>query len=82
MADLSITPHITHVAHVKPIVHSVIQGYSMLTILISNTVSAAVAGGLAWYVRGRGMTGVQIDINNIKAELSSLGAKVEAAKAA
>lgn len=76
MADLmSPVAHIApHVAHVKPIIHAVAatKGFSMLTLLISNVSSAALAGGLSWYIRGRGMTGVGIDIQNMKNEIEKL----------
>jgi hypothetical protein len=44
--------------------------------LIFSAVSAGVAGGLAWYIRGRGLTGVSIDISNIKNDIENLKAKV------
>lgn len=73
----AVVPHVKHIAHhaasVAPIVK---QGVSMLTILISNLVSAAVAGGLTWYIRGRGMTGVKQDISNAQAEIAKLKAQV------
>lgn len=84
MADLSQVPHVAHVVpHVKHVVHAtapvIFQGYTLLTLLISNAVSAAVAGGAAWYVRGRGMAGVQIDLNNVKTDIENLKAKLSPA---
>lgn len=66
-------PHVAHhVATLKPIV---IQGYSMFSMLISSAVSGGVMFGLGWYVKGRGMTGVQNDLNNVKQDVEALKAK-------
>lgn len=54
----------------------------MTTLLISNLISAAISAGLSWYVRGRGYAGVQTDLTNAQAELSSLKAKAVAVEAA
>lgn len=62
-----------HFPHTKPVIT---QGYTFMELLISNAVTAAFAGGLAWYIRGRGLTGVQIDISNIKNDIEALKAKV------
>ena len=48
----------------------------MLTLAISNLTTAVIAGGLAWYIRGRGMTGVKIDIDNMKKEVQALKDKI------
>jgi hypothetical protein len=50
----------------------------MLYAVISSVVSFCVGAGLAWYIRGRGMVGVQIDLNNIKNEIEKLKAGVSA----
>lgn len=67
-------PHVAaHAAVVKPII---IQGYTMISMLISGAVSAGIGFGLGWYIKGRGMTGVQIDLNNIKTDVENLKAKI------
>lgn len=73
---------IKHVAHVAPVIHYIQTGYSMITLVISNLFSAAIAAGLSWYVRGRGVTGVQTDLANAQAELSILKTKAVAEVAA
>lgn len=77
MADLS---HATHIAHatvaVKPIIT---EGIPMLTMLISNAVTALVSVGISWYISHRGMAGVKIDLNNAKAEIAKLAGNVTAA---
>jgi len=55
-----------------------IQGIPMITTVISSAVSAAVGAGLAWYIRGRGMTGVKIDMDNAKHEIEKLKSQVSA----
>lgn len=85
MADMftvaDTVPHVVH--HVKHATHYaavaapvVSQGVSMLTILTSNLATAVVAAGLAWYIRGRGMTGVKIDIANAQAEIAKIKAQI------
>jgi hypothetical protein len=56
-----------------------ITGVSYMTAIISSLVSVAVGFGLGWYVKGRGVTGVQTDINNAKTTITADVAKVEAA---
>lgn len=65
-----------HVAAGKPAALAAAQGFSMLTLVISNLVSAAIAGGGAWYVRGRGFAGVKTDVATIKADVSNLKEKI------
>lgn len=81
MADPVTLHTVAHVAkHIAPYCKPfIMQGYSIMEMLISSLVSAAVAGGLAWYIRGRGMTGVAIDISNIKNDIENLKAKVSPA---
>lgn len=65
---------IAHAAQVaKPILN---VGVSYMTAFISSLVSFAIGGGIAWYVRGRGMAGVQIDLNNVKNEVEALKNKI------
>jgi len=70
-------PHVKHVVHhVAKQAPVIKQGFSMLSLLLSNIVTAVVFGGGAWYVRGRGVTGVQTDINNIKTDVEKIKAQV------
>lgn len=72
MADMAHTVH--HVMVAKPLVT---QGYSMLTLMITNAVTAVVMGGLGYYIKGRGMAGVNIDIANIKTDVLNLKNKID-----
>lgn len=54
------------------------QGISGMTAFITSVVAFLVGGGLAWYVKGRGMAGVQIDLNNVKTDVNDLKAKFSA----
>lgn len=67
---------VQHAAQAKPAALAVIQGFSMITLIISNFISAAIAGGAAWYARGRGITGVKADVANIKTEVSNIKEKI------
>lgn len=78
MTDPVVANHVVHTIHHLPAMKPVIiQGYTFMEMLITNGVTALVAGGLAWYVRGRGITGVEIDISNIKNDIENLKAKVQ-----
>jgi len=66
-----------HLSQAKSVpVQHISEGVSMLTLAISNLTTAVIAGGLAWYIRGRGMTGVKIDIDNMKKEVQALKDKI------
>ena len=54
----------------------ILPGVSYMTAVISSLVSTAVGFGLGWYIKGRGMTGVQIDLNNVKSEVQTLKDKI------
>lgn len=71
--------NLPQVAHATQHIHTIQTGVSTLTAFISSLVSAAVAGGLGWYIRGRGMTGVQIDLKNIKTDIENLKNRVSGA---
>lgn len=76
--DISIaSPVAHHVAACKPVINTVLVGVTYMTALYCSLASAAIAGGLAWYIRGRGMTGVQVDINNIKTDILNLKNKID-----
>jgi hypothetical protein len=57
-------------------------GVSLMTALISSAIAAAIGGGLAWYIRGRGMAGVQIDLNNVKNDISNIKGRLDGTPAA
>jgi hypothetical protein len=87
MADFSapvyiphVVAHVHHAAHVvKPHIQTVVTGVSYMTCILTSVVSFAIGAGSAWYIRGRGMAGVQIDLNNIKADVENLKSKVSGA---
>lgn len=66
---------VSHVAHCAPLIPT---GISYMTAIISSLISLAAGFGLGWYVKGRGMTGVQNDLNNVKVDISNLKAKFDA----
>ena len=71
MADVLLTVHA--LKQVAPTIAPVIQiGVPMLTMLISNAVTAAISVGISWYISHRGMVGVKIDLNNAKNEIQKL----------
>lgn len=76
MADMSQLPH--HIQHIKPMAHAVVTGVPMLYTAISSLASMGIGFGLGWYIKGRGMTGVKIDIGNIKTDIENLKAKLSA----
>jgi hypothetical protein len=63
---------VQHAQNIKPACVAVLQGVTYMTALIYSAVSAIVAAGLAWYIRGRGMAGVKIDLDNAKKEIKKL----------
>lgn len=64
-----ITPHIKHVTH---------TGVNMLNLAIDTVVSLAVGFGLGYYVRGRGIKGVQTDLSNAQATVTKVADEVQA----
>lgn len=83
MADISQLHHISHaVKHVPVIIHYIHTGFSMSTLIISNLISAGIAASLTWFVTSRGIKGVQTDLANAQAELSTLKTKTTTAVAA
>ena len=48
----------------------------ILNTIIASVVSLLVGGGLGWYIKGRGMTGVQIDLNNVKTDVENIKNKL------
>lgn len=78
MVDISLVPHVAHhVAACKPVINTVLVGVTYMTALYCSIASAAISGGLAWYIRGRGLTGVANDINNIKMDIVNLKNKID-----
>lgn len=63
---------------IKYVTHTVTQhtGFYFHTLAIASLVSAAVAAGMAWYVRGRGIQGVKNDMANAQNEVIALKAKI------
>lgn len=55
---------------------SLSTGIPSMVSIISSVVTAGIGFGLGWYIKGRGMTGVQIDLNNIKNDVENLKAKI------
>lgn len=76
MADMSQLPH--HIQHIKPMAHAVVTGVPMLYTAISSLATMALGFGLGWYIRGRGLSGVQIDLVNIKNDVANLKSKLSA----
>lgn len=63
-------------AHIAHACTTTMIGVPMITTMISSAVSALVGAGLGWYIKGRGMAGVQIDLANVKADVENLKSKV------
>jgi len=84
MADLMIPTHAAKAAsHVLPHIQYVplLTGVSYMTAIIAAGIALLVGAGLGWYVKGRGMAGVQIDLNNAKNEVANLQAKISGTQA-
>jgi len=82
MTDLlmEVVPHAKHAAQVveplKPAIQYIQNGVPMLYSVIASAVSAMVGAGLGWYVKGRGMAGVKIDLSNAQNEIKTLKDKL------
>lgn len=78
--DISVVPHAAPhaVAHVKPVIHTILIGVTYMTAAIYSAIALVSGFGLGWYVKGRGLTGVQNDINNVKLDIAALKAKIGA----
>ena len=63
-------------ANIKQSILSLHTGVSYMTALISAAVTFVVGGGLGWWFGKRGTTGVQADLNVVKADVESLKTKV------
>ena len=61
-----------------PVVHTVMTGMTFTHAAIAVAVSFVVGAGIAWYIRGRGMSGVKIDATNVETEAKAIEAKVTA----
>jgi hypothetical protein len=68
-----VTKHFTEAPSYIP---HLISGVSYMDAIISSIISLGVGFGAGWYVKGRGMTGVQNDLNNIKNDITNIKAKV------
>jgi hypothetical protein len=76
-----VSKHVAHhIHHAKPAVQAVAhvthQGVSMLTLFISNVVTAAIAVGISWYVSHRGIQGVKNDVANATTEIRGIKARI------
>ena len=74
-----VVPHVKSIHHAvqaMPFIPAVTHGVSMLTSVISSLVALGLGFGSGWYVKGRGMTGVQIDLNNVKTDVENIKAKL------
>lgn len=56
----------------------VAPGITYMTGFIWSGVTLVIGFITGWYTKGRGMTGVQIDLNNVKTDLANLKGKVDA----
>lgn len=65
------------ISHVVPQIKTIFLGVSYMTCIIWSVGSLAVGAGLGWYVKGRGMQGVQNDIANIKTDILNLKNKID-----
>lgn len=79
-----VAPHVVH--HAKQVAHHaaaaapvIKQGFSMLSLVISNVVSLAIGGGLGWYIKGRGLQGVKNDTANAVQATENVVTEVKAA---
>lgn len=63
---------VSHIAHCAPLIPT---GISYMTAIISSLISLAAGFGLGWYIKGRGMAGVKIDLNNVKTDVENLKSK-------
>jgi len=77
------TPIVYHAAAAcKPVIHYVpkvvnhLVGVTYLNASLAVVIGAAIAGGLAWYIRGRGLTGVKTDIQNAETTVKTAVASV------
>ena len=60
-----------------PVVHTVMST-TFFHAAIAVAVSFVVGAGIAWYIRGRGMSGVKIDAANVETEAKAIETKVAA----
>lgn len=60
-------------AQAKPLFN---LGYSFMTLFITSLISSGAGFGMGWYIKGRGMTGVKIDLQNVKTDVENLKAKI------
>lgn len=71
--------NLPHVAAKCAEVHPIIApGLSYTAGLIWSGVSLVIGVLIGWYVKGRGMTGVKIDLLNAKMDVANLKGKLDA----
>lgn len=56
----------------------VAPGLAYTTALIWSGVSFVTGSIISWYIKGRGMSGVKIDLDNVKMDLANLKGKIDA----
>ena len=61
---------------VQPVVQTIQTGVSYMDSFLIALSTFLVGCGMGWYVKGRGLTGVQIDLDNVKTDVSNLKNKV------
>lgn len=57
-------------------------GTSFTRVVIATAVAALISFGLGWYIKGRGLAGVKIDLDNAKTVVTTDAQKVESTFAA
>lgn len=67
---MSTTAHIAHACT------TTLSGVPMITSMLYSAGFMLIGTSLGWYLKGRGMAGVQIDLANIKTDVENLKAKV------
>lgn len=56
----------THMSH----------GVTMFSAFVASSIALAAGFGIGWYIKGRGVAGVQIDASNAKNEVEKVAAAV------
>jgi hypothetical protein len=71
-------PHaVAKCAEIHPIIA---PGLTYTAGLIWSSIALVIGAVSGWYVKGRGMAGVKLDLDNVKADIVNLRAKIDAPK--
>jgi hypothetical protein len=81
MVDLATAHHAAPILKCIPSIQYVYLGVSYMTAIISGAAALVAGFGLGWYVKGRGITGVQTDLNNVKTDVANIKTQLSAATA-